>query len=339
MKRETHNRVVKWLRRLVCVNLLLAFLFSLFTLSSCSTEKAKWGNIQYHNTTCHYNVWWNGNESLKQGREKLYASVTDDYTTFLKPENIGTDDNARSINPEMDRAIEKGVKGIKKHSIFVKGEEHVPYIKECYLLTAYATFYKHDFASTANTCNILVSQFAGTRAGDEGAVLLARCLVAEKRYAEAEAALDQLVVNLGKGNFNRSVREKLYMAMVEATVPQEKYKKAVEYIHQAVGVSHSSRNKARLTFLMAQIYQHLDKRPVAAKYYHEVLRYGPEYVMEFSARLGEASCADMQHSDISKLERVLDDMLDDKKNEEYRDQIYFAKGEMYMGVKDAQKAL
>ncbi len=338
MKRETNKLTVKWLRRLFCVNLFFAFLFSLFTLSSCSTEKAKWGNIQYHNTTCHYNVWWNGNESLKQGREKLYASVVDDYTRFLLPENIGTDDNARAVNPEMDRAIEKGVKGIKKHSIYVKGEEHVPYIKECYLLTAYATFYKHDFASTANTCNILVSQFAGTRAGDEGAVLLARCLVAEKRYAEAEAALDQLVVNLGKGNFNRNVREKLYMAMVEATVPQEKYKKAVEYIHQAVGVSHSSRHKARLTFLMAQIYQHLDKRPVAAKYYHEVLRYGPEYVMEFNARLGEASCADLQHSDISKLEKVLDGMLDDKKNEEYRDQIYFAKGEMYMGVKDAQKA-
>ena len=307
-------------------------------LASCSTEKAKWANIQYHNTTCHYNVWWNGNESLKQGREKLYQAVVDDYTTFLLPENTGTDDNARSINPDMDRAIEKGVKGIKKHSIYVKGEEHVPYIKECYLMTAYATFYKHDYPSTANTCNILVTQFKGTRAGDEAAVLLARCLVAEKRYAEAEAALDQLVVNLGKGNFNRKVREKLYMAMVEATVPQEKYKKAVEYIHQSVDVSHSNRNKARLTFLMAQIYQHLDKRPVAAKYYHQVLRYAPEYVMEFNARLGEASCADIQHSDINKLERALDDMLNDKKNEEYRDQIYFAKGEMYMGIKDAQKA-
>ena len=307
-------------------------------LASCSTEKAKWSNIPYHNTTCHYNVGWNGNESLKAGREKLYAAAMDDYTIFIMPENIGTEADGRTVNPEMDRAIEKGIKGIKQHSIFIKGEEYVPYIKECYLLTAYATFYKHDFVSTANTCNILVSQFHGTKAGDEGAVLLARCLTYEKRYAEAEAALDQLVQNLGKGNFNRSVREQLYIAMVEATVPQEKYKKAVEYIHQAISVSHSNRNKARLTFLMAQIYQKLDKRPVAAKYYHEVLRYGPPYVMEFNARLGEASCADLQHSDISRLERQLDAMLADKKNEEYRDQIYFAKGEMYLGVKDAQKA-
>ena len=328
------------LRRRKCASIFFILHFSLFIflLTSCSTQKAKWVNVQYHNVTCHYNVWWNGNESLKAGREKLYKAAVDDYTRLLLPENLGTETEAGSVNPEMDRAIEKSVKGIKKHSIFIKGEEHVPYIKECYLLSAYATFYKQDFVSTYNTCSILVTQFSGTHAGDEGAVLIARCLVREKRYAEAEAALDQLVVNLGKGNFTRSQRGKLYVAMVEATVPQEKYKKAVEYIRLAIECSGSSREKARLTFLMAQIYQQLDKRPVAAKYYHKVLSYGPEYVMEFNARIGEASCADLEHSDINKLERQLDAMLRDKKNEEYRDQIYYAKGEMFLGVKDAQRA-
>ena len=315
-----------------------SLLLILTLFAGCSTEKAKWANIRFHNTTCHYNVWWNGNESLKLGRQKLQQQSTDDYTRYIMPENLGTDDEARSINPEMDRAIEKGVKGIKKHSIFVGGEEHVPYIKECYLLTAYATFYKHDYVSTVNTCNILVTQFTGTRAGDEAAVLLARCMTAEKRYAEAESTLDELVSRLAKGNFSRSASDKLYAAMVEATVPQEKWKKAVEYIHQATAASHSNRTKARLTFLLAQIYQNLDKRPVAAKYYHGVLKYSPDYEMEFNARLGEASCADLEHSDIAKLEKQLDAMLDDKKNEEYRDQIYFAKGEMFMGVKNTQKA-
>ena len=307
-------------------------------LSGCSTEKAKWTNVQYHNTTCHYNVWWNGNESLKAGREKLKKNAADDYTSLLPPEYLGSEEAARSINPEMDRAVEKGVKGIKKHSIFVGGEEHVPYIKECYLLTAYATFYKHDYVSTANTCNILISQFKGTHAADEGAVLLARCMTQEKRYSEAEATLDQLVAALAKGNFGNRQRDKLYLAMVEATVPQEKFKKAVEYIHLTMESTRSNEVKARMTFLLAQIYQQLDRRAVAAKYYHKVLAYGPPYVMEFNARLGEASCADLAHSDIQQLERQLDAMLRDKKNEEYRDRIYYAKGEMYLGVKDAQKA-
>lgn len=307
-------------------------------LASCSTKKAKWTNVQYHNTTCHYNVWWNGNESLKSGLEKIQKNTVDDYTNFLPVEKIATEEVARSANPEMDRAIEKGVKGITKHSIYLNGEEHVPYIKECYLLTAYATFYKQDYVATLNTCNILVSQFNGTRAGDEGAVLMARCMSREKRYTEAESTLDQLVVNLDKGNFSRSQKDKLYMAMVEALIPQGKYKKAVEYIHLALDATHDRDTKARLTFLLAQIYQKLDRRPVAAKYYHQVISYGPEYVMEFNARLGEASCADLEHSDIQKLEKELDAMLRDKKNEDYRDQIYYAKGEMFYGVKDAQRA-
>ena len=310
----------------------------MLVLTSCSTEKAKWTNVQFHNTTCHYNVWWNGNESLKAGLLKLKNNANDDYTAFLPPEYLGTDEVARTVYPEMDRAIEKGVKGIKQHSIFVDGEEHVPYIKECYLLTAYATFYKHDYVSTANTCNILISQFKGTHAADEGAVLLARCMTQEKRYSEAEATLDQLVAALAKGNFGSGQRDKLYLAMVEATVPQEKYKKAVEYIHLALESTGSSNVKARLTYLLAQIYQKLDRRSVAAKYYHKVISYGPEYVMEFNARLGEASCADLAHSDIQQLEKQLDAMLRDKKNVEYRDRIYYAKGEMYLGVKDAQKA-
>lgn len=327
------------LTRLCCANcLFLIFSFPFLIFTGCSTQKAKWTNIQYHNTTCHYNVWWNGNESLKAGRQKLAAATVDDYTTFLPVEKMPTAQAARNVNPEMDRAIEKGVKGIKKHSIYIGGEEHVPYIKECYLLTAYATFYKQDYVSTVNTCNILVTQFRGTRAGDEAAVLLARCMTREQRYSEAEATLDQLLTLLDKGNFTRSQRDKLYLAMVEATVPQEKYKKAVEFIHLALESTRSNDTKARLTFLLAQIYQKLDRRPVAAKYYHAVLGYTTEYVMEFNARLGEASCADLEHSDIGKLERQLDAMIHDRKNEEYRDQIYYAKGEMFLGVKDAQRA-
>lgn len=319
-------------------SLTLLTLLAFLTLASCSTQKAKWTNVQYHNVTCHYNVWWNGNESLKAGRQKLKKQAVDDYTQMLPVENLGTDELARSLNPEFDRAIEKGIKGVQKHSIFIKGVEHVPYIKECYLLTAYASFYKHDYVSTVNSCNILLSQFSGTRAGDEAAVLLARCQTMEKQYADAETTLDQLVRNLDKGNFSRSQRDKLYMAMVEAIVPQEKYKKAVEYIHLAIDASGDSYARARLNFIMAQIYRKLDKRSVAAKYYGEVISCGPPYVMVFNARLGEASCADLEHADVAKLERQLDKMLEDKKNEEYKDQIYFAKGEMYLGIKQPQKA-
>ena len=310
----------------------------LLTLSACSTQKATWSNIQFHNITTHYNIWWNGNESLKKGVAMMNAQYRDDYTRLLPVYKMGTKSESQSLNPQFDRAIEKSVKGIKKHSIFVDGQEHVPYIPKCYLMTAYATFYKHDFVTAASTCQMLQTQYAGTAIGDEAAVLQARCSTMDLRYKDAESALDELVVAAGKDNFASSQKLNLYLAMAECTLPQEKYKKGVNFLKLALDQKPSREQKARIYYILGQIYQELDKRPTASKYYEKVLKCNPSYEMEFNARLNIASCADLQHTDRQKLERLLDKMLRDKKNEEFLDQIYYAKGEMYMGMRESKRA-
>lgn len=312
--------------------------FTILVLWGCSTQNTKWGNVKYHNISTHYNIWWNGNESLKEGIIEHNKKVKDDYTQILPVYKLGTKADAMSVYPQMDRAIEKGIKGVKKHSILVNGQEHVDYIKKCYLLTAYGSFYKQDYVSTANTCNLIVNQYSGTSEADEAAVLAARCLSRDNQFADAESELELLVTKATKGNFSTNQLDKLYMAMVESVLPQEKYKKSVQYIKLAIEHCHDNTTKARLYFIMAQIYQKLDKRVTATKYYDKVLSYSTDYVMEFNAKINIASCANLENSDLSKLERTLDKMLTDKKNEEYKDQIYYAKGEMYIGVKDALKA-
>lgn len=324
--------------RLNIVRFLFVAIGMSWILSSCSTQKANWTNIQFHNTTAHYNIWWNGNESLKDGYLQLQGKAKDDYTRLLPVYKLGTKDDAMSLNPQFDRAVEKSVKCIKKHSIFVDGREHVPYISKCYMMTAYATFYKHDFVTSASTCQMLVSQYAGTEIGDEAAVLLARCSTHDNRCQDAETMLDELVVALGKGNFSPKQKLNLYLAMAECTLPQEKYKKGVQFLKLALECHPSREQKARICYILGQVYQDQDKRPTASKYYEKVLSYGPDYEMEFNARLNIASCANLQQTDRAKLERLLDRMLRDKKNEEFLDQIYYAKGEMYVGIKEMKKA-
>ena len=325
--------------RIVCVPILILLAFStLLTLQSCSTSKAKWANIRYHNLTAHYNVWWNGNESLKEGVIKLDKKVNDDYTQILPVYKLGTAAEALSVKPQMDRAIEKGVKGIKKHSIFVHGKEHVPYIRKCYMLTAYGSFYEHDYVSAENTAQMMAAQFAGTKEGDEARIIMSRCHTADKQYMVAEQELDQLVQKMKEGAFSKKLDSKLYMAMAESLIPQERYKKAVENIKLALESTKNHETKARLYFIMAQIYQKLNKKPTATKYYQKAIKNTELYVMEFNARLNIASCADLEHTDLPKLEKQLNRMLKESKNEEYRDQVYYAMGEMYMGVKNAKKA-
>ncbi|MCQ2299141.1 MAG: tetratricopeptide repeat protein [Bacteroidales bacterium] len=307
-------------------------------LTSCSTQSTKWINVKYHNICCHYNVWWNGNESLKEGVAMLEKKHQDDYTQILPVYKLGTKEQAMTCYTKFDRTMEKGIKGIKKHSIYQKGREHVDYVRNCYLITAYASFYKQDYPAAENTCRLIVAQYGGTPVADEARILMARCASQKRQYIDAEATLEQLVNEYNQGNISSKKADKLYLAMVEALLPQEKYKKSVQYIQLALAETRSSATKARLYFILGQIYQTLDKRATATKYFDKVLDCHPDYIMEFNARISKASCSDLNHTDIVKQTKELDRMIKDKKNEEFLDQIYYAKGEMYLGMKDATKA-
>ena len=312
--------------------------FAISVLVGCSTQKAKFANKLYHNTTAHYNVWWNGNESLKEAKKQLDLKAVDDYTSVLPVYRLGSKEDAISVYPQLDRTLEKGAMGVQKHSIYVGGKEHVEYVKKSYLMMAYAHFYKQDYQAAIVTCRYVMSQYPGTDIADEAKILYARTLTHDKQYTEAEMILNQMDAALNSGKVSGKMAKLLYPAMVECMLPQERYKKAVDYLRLSVENTSNRKFKARLYFIMAQIYHKLDKKATATKYYNKSLDMHPNYEMEFNARLNIASCYDIGKGDYKGIESYLDKMLVDKKNEEYIDQIYYAKGEMYLGAKNAQKA-
>ena len=317
---------------------IIPFLVAAALLASCSTQNTKFLNVAYHNTTCHYNVWWNGNEALKDGVRQLKTKHVDDYTQLLPVYQLGTKEQAMTVFPQMDKSIEKGLKGIKKHSIYQHGREYVKYVKNCYLLTAYGSFYKQDYPAAENAARLIIAQFGASQEADEARIILARCKTLTNQPIDAETQLDQLVNQFNAGDFSPKQADKLYLAMVECLLPQEKYKKAVQYIRLALDETTNNQTRARLYYILAQIYQLSDKRPTATKYYNKVLKSHPTYLMEFNARIAMASCSDVTNNNAADLEKSLDKMLRDRKNAEFHDQIYYAKGEMYLGLKDAKKA-
>lgn len=316
----------------------LLLLWAVMFATGCSTQKNKFANRLYHNTTTHYNVWWNGNESLKEAKKQLDTKTIDDYTQILSVYRLGTKENAISVYPLLDRTLEKGATGVQKHSIFIKGKEYVTYVKKSYLMMAYAHFYKQDYQAAILTCRYVMGQYAGTDIADEAKILYARSLTHDKQYTDAEMLLDQMDAAINSGKMSAKMADLLYPAMVECLLPQEKYKKAVDFIRLSLDNTSNKKQKARLYFIMAQIYHKLDKKTTATKYYKKALSMRPNYVMEFNAKMNIASCYDISKGDYKGIEKILDKMLADKKNCEFIDQIYYAKGEMYLGAKNAKKA-
>ena len=93
-------------------------------LSQCSTKKNTTVHRTYHNITAHYNAYFNGNESLKEGERKLETIEVDDYNQILALYKYGDQSMNKAIFPEMDNAILNNslnvFSGIKLRSFFPK---------------------------------------------------------------------------------------------------------------------------------------------------------------------------------------------------------------------------
>ena len=92
--------------------------FSLF-LFSCSTKKNTRVSRAYHNLTAHYNAYFNGKESYKEGIISIKENLQDDFSKIL-PVFIYDNPSSTSVSGQMERAIKKSIKVINLHSITAK---------------------------------------------------------------------------------------------------------------------------------------------------------------------------------------------------------------------------
>ena len=66
----------------------------------------------------------------------------------------------------------------------------------------------------------------------------------------------------------------------------------------------------------------------ATSLYREVVKMNPPYDIEFNARINIAGVFDINSGNPKEIRRELEKMLNDSKNKDYQDQIYFALGNL-----------
>ena len=149
-------------------------LFALFLMGACKTTKNKFLNRSYHNTTTRYNWYFNANESFKSGIKTLETQHKDDFNELLSIYPLGTEKEAQSIAPQMDKALKKCAKAINKHSMLIKGKEYNRWIDDCYLLIGKSYFYKKEYIKATEAFRLVNRQFEGLQSGYKAQVWLLR---------------------------------------------------------------------------------------------------------------------------------------------------------------------
>ena len=304
------------------LNILIGLL-SVLVLASCSTKKNKWNRRVYHNMTSHYNVWWNGDQSVKEGEKSLKEAVKDDYTAILPVFNYGTKENALSLNSNMDRAIEKASISIQRHSMRFNGKEYVKGIDDSYLIMAQANFYKQEYIPARRTFDYVVNSYKYNDITHTANLWLAKTYIETEQYPKAEAILQNLIVTTSKlEKMPKYVRNNLDLVLADFHIKQGQYDNAVKYLKSALLKNLDRDTRVRTMFILGQIYEYQNDNKRASEQFEAVIKKHPNYEMTFEAQMNLAKC--YESGDTASIMKMFWKMLNDTKNKEYKDRIYFA---------------
>ena len=325
------------MKRLVKIFIIIALVAF---ITACSTEKNTPMSRFYHSTTLKYNIYFNGRESYKKGINKINDQNSDNYALILSVFTDSKEENASVANGEMEKAIQKSAKGIKLHSItkkpkpsgkamspkekeFMAQNEFNKWVDHCYLLMGKAYFIKRDYLQARQNLEYALRQYPNSKAQPEIAMYLVRTFCEDKKFKEAKETLDKI-------DSDKKIDKKTegYYAAVCADyyLKQNNREDAAEKLKVAVEKTKKRTDKLRYTYILAQLSEKDNNLREAYKYYQAASKRNKIYEMEFNAKINMAKCSSNgNNKDIYKL---LNKMLKDEKNKEYRDQIYYAMAEV-----------
>ncbi len=304
--------------------LFLAAIISILFISSCSTKKNTWTRRAYHNVTCHYNVFWNGKNSLYEGATTLEQSVNNNYNDILRVYDYGTLQEAQSLNSQMDRSIKKASIGIQRHSMYFGGKEYVKWVKVSYLMMGKAHFYKQDYTSARRVFDYVSKEYVNSPIQYEGYLWLAKTFIETERFEKAEAAINYLQSKRDNEKFSHTVEQELPFVIADFYIAQENYDAAYSFLERALEIGNDRDLITRVNFILGQINQMDGDFETASVYYNKVISRNPEYRMAFEARMNLAQCYDDGVGDSRNINKLLHKMVKDSKNRDFLDQIYYA---------------
>ena len=151
----------------------------------------------------------------------------------------------------------------------------------------------------------------------EGVVWYARTLIERQYFVDAEILLDDIDKN--PKSF-KDIKAMSAVARAALYLKQNQYDAAIPALERGIALSKKKKEKARLAYILAQLYQIKGNSEKAYAAFDKVLDYGPVYEMEFNSRLNKAlndpNAGEQTTATLIKMSK-------DFKNREYGDQIYF----------------
>ena len=332
--------------------ILIAVVALVALLASCSTEKNTSRSRWWHSFNARYNTYYNGSVAYIDASLEKENGNKDNFTEMIPMYTVGNKKSRELGKANYDKAIEKCEKAIKLHSITKRPEwtkrrrkterdiewlsrkEYNPFLWKAWMLMGRSQFYQGAFDEAASTFSYMCRLYA-TQPAIYGR---ARAWLA-KSYIEQDWLYDaeDVIRNMQRDSIHWRAQKEWNFTYADYYIHTGDYDKAIPYLKKSIDHEMRKKQKARLCFLLGQLYAATGKNAEAYKAFKSVVRKNPPYELEFNARIAmtEVMGASQAKKMVGKLKR----MAASDKNKDYLDQVYYAIGNIYLAQKDTMNAI
>ena len=302
------------------------------TVAACSRKKNTFLTRNYHAVTAEFNALYNGGVAFDQGQEALARTFRDNFWEILPVERIELEENmellGQSTDPNFNRAEEKAVKAIQKHSIYLNGKEHNPQIDEAYMMLGKARYFDGRFIPALDAFNFILTRYPTSNSINFAKVWKAKANI---RLDNAEVALEDLQEMLDREDLDDDEIADATAIMAQAWINLDSIEAALPHIKMAGEYVRNNELKGRYAYIKGQIYDRLGYKDSANLAFDEVIelnRKSPR-VYWINAHIAKAKNFDYENGDRTAFLELLFDLEKNRENRPYLDRIYNQIGEYY----------
>lgn len=356
---------MKHIQKIICIAVFFTMVFA------CSTKKDSVINRNYHALTTKFNVLFNGKEAFKIGLKAINETYEDNFWKQLPIEPLSFKEEAlvaskpnkgqfsgfdaapikketvKATSP-FDRAEEKAVKAIQKHSMNIVEKERNRQIDDAYLLLGKARYYSQRFIPAIEAFNYVIENYPDASLINETKIWRAKANIRLDNERFAIESLKYLLVikDTLEADLPNEIRERGYTALAMAYVQTDSLQKAKESLINATRTNDNSVQAARNLFVLGQMYASENKKDSATTAFKRIVNFRKApYKFKIHAQIEIAKNFPKDSSSVA-LHKTLQKLIKNRNNRSYLDALYYQVGALeenkdsiFLAVENYNKSL
>ena len=336
---------MKYIQKIIGIGVIFTMVFA------CSTKKDTVINRNYHALTTKFNVLFNGKEAFKIGLKAINETYEDNFWKQLPIEPLafkeevlltekpksgqfsGFDaapskkETAKATSP-FDRAEEKAVKAIQKHSMNIFEKERNRQIDDSYLLLGKARYYSQRFIPAIEAFNYVIENYPDASLINETKIWRAKANIRldNERFAIESLKYLLIIKDTLEADLPDEIRERGYTALAMAYVQSDSMQKAKESLIKATKTNKNAVQAARNLFVLGQMYASENKPDSATTVFKRIVNFrkAPDK-FKIHAQIAIAKNFPKDSSSVS-LHKTLRKLIKNRDNRPYLDALYYQVG-------------